>query len=326
MKTPIRVAGMGMYLPGRILTNQEISQTLDTSDEWISIRTGIRERRVSGAHETGSFMGAEAARCAIADAGLTPADINVVMVATFTPNRPLPATACFIQGALGLTHAWCFDLNAACSGFLYCLELAGGLLERHPGYNILVIGAERITPVVDWQDRSTCILFGDAATAFVVNRDPAAHHTITDIILGSDGSQAYLITTPYGGSETPLTAANIGERNHFMKMDGPKVFKAATKTMVAACEKILSANHMTIEDVDWLVPHQANQRIIEAVGKRLNIDTARVYSNVARYGNISAASIPVALCEMRDQLKPGNTVLLTAFGAGLTWGAALVTW
>lgn len=329
LKHPIKIAGLGRYVAGKKVTNDDLSKTLDTNDEWISIRTGIKQRYITEDDTHNSDLAVGACSAALKDAGLEPEDIDIFMLATFTPDRLLSSTACIIQGKLGLSRAWCFDLQASCSGFLYCLRLAAGLLAEDPSLKILICGSERISRMVNWQDRSSCILFGDGASAFVVNRDDGVRPKITDLRMGSDGRLSGLITIPHGASETPLTPENIGEGQHFMQMEGRTVFKQSVRVMAEVCQNILAANGLTINEVSWLVPHQANQRILDQVGKKLEIDPARVYSNVARYGNISAASIPLAICEMRDKgdlLKKGDLLLLTAFGAGLTWGAGLMTW
>lgn len=317
---------MGMYLPDNVLTNDKISETLDTSDEWIRTRTGIGERRISEDFETNSYMTGKACSMAMKNAGISPEDIDVFILGTFTPDMQSPSASCVVQGDLGLEHAWCFDLNAACCGFLYGLELAGGLLQNYPEYNILVCGAERLSRVVDWEDRSTCVLFGDGAGAFVINRSSSSSPEIIDITARSYGHLAHLITMPYGGTETPLTPENIAERKHFLTMEGSTVFKHAIKSMTEVCNDVLKHTDTDMDDVRWLVPHQANQRILDGVGKKLGIDPERVYSNVERYGNISAASIPVAICELDETLERGDTLLLAAFGAGLTCAGGLIKW
>ncbi len=317
-----------MYSPPKILTNEDMAKIVDTNDEWISQRTGIKQRHISDEHETTSFMGSEAGKIALAEAGMKPEDIDVLMVATFTPDRFLTSTSTAIQGLMGLENAWAFDLNAACSGFLYCLELAGGLLEMSAYKNILIIGSERISKVLDWEDRGTCVLFGDGASAMVVNRDESVSHSISYFTLGSDGTLRDLITIPNGCTENPLTKENFDDRNHYLKMEGSKVFKFAIRTMVQSGKKVLKETGLTGEDIDWLVPHQANQRILEQVVDRLKMPREKLYSNVADYGNVSAASIPLALYEMDQKglLKEGQNILVAAFGAGLTWGAGLIKW
>lgn len=315
-----------MYISENIVTNDDLSKTLDTSDEWISTRTGIKERRITKDFETNKYITTQACKSALENSDLRPEDIHVFIVATFSPDRLLPSTACMAQETLGLRNAWAFDLNAACTGFLYSLELAAGLLENHPEWNILISGSERISKVVDWTDKSTCVLFGDGAGAFIVNKDTSIKHEISYMILGSDGALWKLITIPYGGAETPLTPENINENNHYIKMEGKQVFKNAIRAMVGSCNKVLEYNNLSIDQIQWLVPHQANQRILDAVGKKLGIDPDRVFSNLKKYGNISAASVPLAICELSEQLEEGDKIILTAFGAGVTWGAALMTW
>ena len=315
-----------MFLSDNVVTNDDISEKLDTSDEWIRTRTGISERRISEDFETNSYMTLKACQMALDQAGKSPEDIDVFILGTFTPDMQTPSTSCVVQGKLGLSNAWSFDLNAACCGFLYGLELAGGLLQNYPDYNILVCGAERLTRVVDWEDRSTCVLFGDGAGAFVLNMDESISHEVVDITARSYGNLSHLITMPYGGTETPLTPENITERNHFLTMEGSTVFKNAIKSMVEVCNDVLKHTKVSMDEITWLVPHQANQRILDGVGKKLEIESARVYSNVERFGNISAASIPVAFCEISDSLKQGDLLLLAAFGAGLTCAGGLIKW
>jgi len=323
---PIKIAGMGMYVPEKLLTNDDLSRIVETSDEWIRTRTGISERRISEDYETNSYITEQACRTAVEKAGKKPEDINMFMLGTFTPDMHTPATACTVQGNMGMTNAWCFDLNAACCGFLYGLEIARGILQNYPDYNILVCGSERISRVVDWEDRATCVLFGDGAGAFVVNRDESLPREVINITARSLGHLNHLITMPYGGTEVPLTPENITERKHFLAMEGSTVFKYAIKSMVEVCNDVLEDTGVDLGEVRWLVPHQANQRILDGVGKKLGIDPEKVYSNVARFGNISAASIPVAICELEETLERGDKLLLSAFGAGLTCAGGLIEW
>lgn len=302
---------------------------MDTSDEWITSRTGIRERRIAGHHEPTSELAVRAAIAAIADARLTAADIDLLVLATVTPDMPMPSTACLVQRKLGLSaHTACFDLNAACSGFLYALEVGRALLAAGRHRYALVIGAEKFSSIVDWQDRSTCVLFGDGAGAVVLGRDADSQRGILGCYLGADGGDPALLCVPGGGSLHPASAHTIEHRQHFVQMKGREVFKFAVRAMAEAAREILEQHHLTIDQVTCVVSHQANRRIIETLSHDLGIPLERFFINLDRYGNTSAASIPLALDEARraGRLRPGEITLLLAFGAGLTYGSALIRW
>lgn len=324
----VAVAATGSYVPARVLTNHDLEKMVDTSDEWIRSRTGIRERHVAAADEPCSALAAEAARRALATAGMQATDIDLLLVATFTGDHPFPNAACFVQKQIGATHAACFSLEAACSGFVYGFEVAANLL-RSGGYRAaLLIGAEKITAFTDWQDRNTCVLFGDGAGAVVLKRVPAREDCLVASRLGADGRYTDLLHIPAGGSARPVTAEEVAARQIFIKMEGREVFKLAVNAMVGACEDVLHKAGIAIEQVRWLVPHQANLRIISSVGKYLGMPDEKVYVNLDRFGNTSAASIPLALDELvrGGQVQRGDYLLFTAFGGGLTWGALLVRW
>ncbi len=326
------ILGTGSYAPKRIVTNHDLSRQVDTSDEWIFTRTGIRERRIAGPGETTSMMATEAARRALDNAGVTAAQIDLVIVATMTPDMPMPATACLVQHQLGIpAHAPSFDLNAACSGFLYALDTAWAMLTSGRYRHALVIGAETISTVLDWTDRTTCVLFGDGAGAVVLG--PASG---TAAILGSklyaDGAHSNLLCISGGGSLHPTAAATPGgdpdAPRRVITMRGREIFKYAVREMEDAAREILLEHNLHASQIDCVVPHQANLRIIDAIAQYLELPSDRFFVNLERYGNTSAASIPLALDEARraGRILPGHTTLLVAFGAGLTYGSALVRW
>jgi 3-oxoacyl-[acyl-carrier-protein] synthase-3 len=323
------ILGTGSYAPERILSNAELAKSVDTSDEWIHTRCGIRERRIAAPGEATSDMGVQAARRALDDAGLKPADIDLLIVATITPDMPMPATACIIQQKLGVpTTAACFDLNAACTGFLYALDTACAMLSSGRYRHALVIGVEKLSTIVDWKDRTTCVLFGDGAGAVVVGKSPVSGQGLIGTKLGALGDSVDLLCIPGGGSNAPATAASIAAGEHFLKMKGKEVFKLAVRVMDEAARDILEQHHLRADQISLVIPHQANLRIIEAISEYLELPMERFFVNVDRYGNTSAASIPLALDEARrtGRIKSGDLTLLVAFGAGLTYGSALIRW
>jgi 3-oxoacyl-[acyl-carrier-protein] synthase-3 len=324
----IAILGTGSYTPEKILTNADLSKLVDTSDEWIFSRTGIRERRIAAAGETTSQMAAASARAALADAGLTAADIDLIIVATLTPDLPMPATACFVQDILGVkTHAACFDLNAACSGFLYALDTAWAMLESGRYRHALVIGAEKLSTVLDWKDRTTCVLFGDGAGAVVLG--PARGTArIIGTKLYAEGAHARLLCIPDGGSNPPAPVTDALRTPGTITMKGREIFKIAVREMEDAARDILDQHQIPASRIDCVIPHQANLRIIDAIAQYLELPSDRFFVNLERYGNTSAASIPLALDEARrsGRIKTGDTTLFVAFGAGLTYGSALVRW
>jgi 3-oxoacyl-[acyl-carrier-protein] synthase-3 len=326
MGQSIAILGTGSHVPAKILSNDELAKTVDTSDDWITTRTGIRERRIAAHHEPTSEL---AVRAAIADARLTAADIDLLVLATVTPDMPMPSTACVVQRKLGLPpHTACFDLNAASAGFLYALEVARAMLAAGRHRHALVIGAEKFSSVVDWQDRSTCVLFGDGAGAVVLGRDADSRRGILGCILGADGGDPALLCIPAGGSLHPASAHTLERRQHFVQMKGREIFKFAVRAMAEAAREILEQHHLTVDQVSCVISHQANRRIIETLSDDLGIPLDRFVINLDRYGNTSAASIPLALDEARraGRLRPGEVTLLLAFGAGLTYGSALIRW
>ncbi len=310
------------------MTNADLEAIVDTSDEWIHTRTGIRERRIAAEDEPTSALGAKAAERAIEAAHITPDQIDLIITATITPDEPFPNTGCFIQNRIGAWDAACFSLEAACSGFIYALEVAGSMIKCGSFKRILVIGAEKMSSLLNWQDRTTCVLFGDGAGAMVLEACEPAESCVLGSVLGADGRHTQLLHVPAGGSAKPVTPEVLESGEQFLRMNGREIFKLAVNNMVAAAEHVLAETGISIDQVRWLVPHQANTRIITAVAKRLGINRDNCYVNLQRTGNSSAATIPVAVDELvrQDQLNHGDYVLLVAFGGGLTWGASLIRW
>jgi len=322
-----RITATARYTPGRVVTNADFEKTLDTSDQWIRERSGIRERRYAADHETIAYMAADAARRALTDANLTPLDLDTIVLGTASWDRLLPSQACDVQAALGARNAAAFDVGAACSGFIYAATVGEGMLASGVGRNVLVIGAERLTRIMDATDRSTAILFGDGVGVALLQ--PATDgRGILSAYVKSDGTLAELLYRPGGGSVEPPGEVMAANRSYFIKMAGREVFKSAVRSMADACDHALQQAGLRGEQVDVLIPHQANIRIIEATAKHAHIPMDKVYVNVDRYGNTSAASIPIALDEAirAGRIQPGMTVLLVAFGAGFTWASMAIRW
>ncbi len=321
------IIGTGSYLPEKVLTNADLEKMVETSNEWIVTRTGISERRIAAAGEATSQMGSKAAIKALENAGLKATDLDLIIVATITPDMQFPSTSCLVQQQIGAVNAICFDLGAACSGFVYGLEVAQRFLLSGPCKTALVIGAEKISSIIDWQDRNTCVLFGDGAGAAILTVKEGSHGLLSTF-LAADGSASELLHLPAGGSKTPATIESVNGRLHFLKMQGREVFKSAVMAMGAAAEEALKRANLKKEDVTWLIPHQANRRIISAIGKRLEIPDEKVHVNVGRYGNMSAASTAVGLDEMArsGKLRKGDIVLMVVFGSGLTWASCVIKW
>ena len=323
----VSITGIGSYVPEKVLTNGDLEKIVDTTDEWIVTRTGIRERRIAADDQATSDLAAEAARNALKNAGVEAEDVDLIIVATITPDHVFPNTACLVQDKIGATNAFCFGLEAACSGFLYSLEVARRFVSSGASETALVIGAEKLSSITDWEDRATCVLFGDGAGAAVVQAKGDRLGVIQSC-LGSDGKLADLLMVPGGGSRIPPSTAMLDERLNFLKMNGREVFKHAVRAMSESAKKALASAGLTIDDVDWLVPHQANRRIIDAIGQRLGIDENKVYMNLDKYGNMSAASVPVALDEAvrEGAIQSGHVILIIVFGGGFTWGASVLEW
>lgn len=318
------IAGLGFYLPTDTITNADLAELVDTSDEWITTRTGIHSRRRADRLQATSDLGIRAATAALGDAQLDVGALDLILVATATPDSPVPSTACIIQHALGAERAAAMDINAGCSGFLYGLHTADAFVRSGAAKNVLVVGAEILTRVTDYSDRRTCILFGDGAGACVVSKSGSFEVVYTGV--GADGSQTDLIQIPAGGSRSPASRETVDERQHYLKLDGVRVFRQAVRRMTEAAQTALATKGLKSDDIAWVIPHQANARIIQAVGEQLGIAVPKVVMDVAEVGNTSAASVPIALARARDagSFKSGQLVLLLAFGAGLTWACQLV--
>jgi 3-oxoacyl-[acyl-carrier-protein] synthase III len=322
-----RITGTGSYAPAKVLTNADLERMVDTSDEWISSRTGIKERRIAQTGEACSDLAVQAGRQALKEAGIAAVDLDMILLATCTGDYPLPATACLVQHQLGATKAAACDLSAACCGFVYALSMADAYVQtgmRH----VLVIGSEVMSAITDWTDRNTCVLFGDGAGAAVVSTSEDSARGILSTHLRSDGNLGELIAVPGGGSRMPPCDKVIAERMQFIKMKGNETFKVAVRSLEEIARETLAANGLGIGDLDLYVPHQANMRILKAVVERLGLPIEKVMLNLDRYGNTSAASIPIALDEAvrAGRIQEGSLVMLGAFGAGLTWASALIRW
>ncbi len=324
---PVGITGIGMAVPEKVVTNRDLEQIVETSDEWIRTRTGIRERRISEPGEASSDYAIKAAHKAMAMAGVTPDQIDLIICATVTPDMPFPSTACIVQDAIGAKRAAAFDLSAACPGWIYGLVMAQQTIATGMNQCVLVIGVEMLSKVVDWTDRNTCVLFGDAAGAAIL-QPVSEGKGILSSVLGSEGAGGQHLLLPAGGSRNPTSAETVESKLHFVKMNGQEVFKFAVRVMNEATAEVLEKAGHTVKDLDLLVPHQANQRIIDGAIKRLEIDPEKVIVNLDRYGNTSSASIPVALCEALEagRLKDGDLLACVSFGAGLVWGAVALRW
>lgn len=322
------IAGTGSYLPERILTNAELAIMVDTSDEWIVSRTGIKERRIAAEGEFTSHMATHAARRALAQAGMDASEIDLIIVATITPDTPTPATACYVQEALGASNAVAFDISAACSGFLYAMKISKRLISDGAFKNALIIGAEKLSAVTNWSDRSTCVLFGDGAGAAVLRLAKPGEGSILATEMGTDGTLTHLLNIPGGGSACPITEANANDHLYTLTMMGKEVFKHAVHRMKEAAEKVISRAGLQPEDIVCVIPHQANLRIIDAIADRLAVPNERVFVNLDKYGNTSAAAVAIALDEAHrgGAFKRGDHIVLVVFGAGLTWAAAAIRW
>lgn len=324
---PVGIVGLGSYLPEKRITNADLEKLVDTSDEWIRTRTGISERRMAEATEASSDLGAKAAQRALVKAGVKPEEVDLIIVPTVTPDKVIPSTSCYIQEKIGAKNAAAFDIVAGCTGFIYGLCVANQFVANGVYDTVLVVAAETLTKITDFEDRNTCVLFGDGAGAALVK--PAREKEgFLSFVLGSDGSGADLLHVPAGGSRKPCSQETLANKEHSIKMAGNEVFKFAVKIMGDAAVNALDKAGLAKEDVNFLVPHQANTRIIEAAAKRLKLPREKVYINLDKYGNMSSSSIPVALEEAveQDLIKKGDVVVLVGFGAGLTWGACAMKW
>jgi 3-oxoacyl-[acyl-carrier-protein] synthase-3 len=323
----VSIIGTGSYVPEKILTNDDLSRMVDTSDEWITTRTGIKERRVAAKDEYTSDMAAKAALKAIEQANISPEEINLILVATATPDMLFPATACFVQKKIGATNAACLDVSAACAGFLFAIEIAQQFITSHTYDTVLVIGADKLTSITNWGDRNTCVLFGDGAGAAILRHRGGSHGVISTHI-GSDGRYSDILFMPGGGSRCPITRDNVELNLATIHMTGKEVYKQAVIAMLNAAKKALELAGLKIEDISCVIPHQANLRIIEGIADRLGIPIDKFYVNLDRYGNTSAAAVAIALDEANrtGRIKPGDYILMVVFGGGLTWASTVIEW
>jgi 3-oxoacyl-[acyl-carrier-protein] synthase-3 len=323
-----KILGTGSYLPEKVLTNRDLEKEVDTTDRWITTRTGIRERRLASRHQATSDLAFQAALPALETAKVKAKDLDLILVATCTPDSPMPSTACHLQNLLGARKAAALDLNAACSGFVYGLTVADSMIRSGAAGNCLLVGAEVFSRFVNWKDRGTCILFADGAGAVVMAPSGRSRSEVISTHLYADGAQAGLLNIPGCGTRRPPTPASLEKKQHTVHMKGNETFKLAVKGMAQAAQHALKESGLTVHDVALFIPHQANIRIIEATAKRLKIPMSRVMVNIDRYGNTSAASIPIAFDEAvrRGRVKRGDVILLDAFGAGFTWGSVLLRW
>ena len=321
------IVGVGSYLPERIVTNADLAKSVDTTDEWITSRTGIKARRVAAADEFTSDLATKAALRAMKKAGVKPEEIDLIIVATITPDMPFPSTACLVQQKIGAYRAAAFDIEAACSGFIYGLEIGQQFIMSRTYNTVLVIGAEKLSSIVNWKDRNTCVLFGDGAGAAILQNRPNSHGLLT-ACMGADGQKADLLSMPAGGSRCPASAASVSSGLHFLRMDGKETFKNAVQAMNTAAQEALRRCEIDITQIKCVIPHQANRRIIDAVSERLGATPEQVFINLDKYGNTSAASVAIALDEVVEtkRIVRGDLILLVVFGAGLTWGAAVIEW
>jgi 3-oxoacyl-[acyl-carrier-protein] synthase-3 len=321
-----RIVSIGSYLPERVLTNYELEKMVDTSDEWIFTRTGMRERRIARPDEYTSDMAVAASHKALKEANLSANDLDLIIVATLTPDFIFPSTAAILQKHLNANHAAAFDLQAACTGFIYGLSVAKAFIESGIYKNILLVASEKLSSIVNYKDRNTCVLFGDGAAACIISdKGPGLHIRHTN--LGADGNEADLLMLPAGGSRRPASNETVDQGLHYLLMEGKEVFKHAVRRMESAAEDCIKALNLKEEEISWLIPHQANERIIDTIAKRFNFPMEKVYKTVHKYGNTSASSIGIALNDLINEYKitSGQHMLLVAFGAGLTWGAAILT-
>ena len=321
------IVSVGSYVPERIMTNADLEKLVETSDEWITSRTGIKARRIAAENEFTSDIATKAALNAMRKGGVTADQIDLIIVATITPDMPFPATACLVQRNIGAKRAAAFDLEAACSGFIYALEIGQQFIMSRTYNTVLVIGAEKLSSIIDWSDRNTCVLFGDGAGATILQNRPNSHGLLT-ACMGADGAKAELLLMPGGGSRHPATNETVAARLHYLRMDGKETFKNAVNAMYTAAKEALRRCEISIDQIKCIIPHQANRRIIDAVADRLEARPEQLFVNLEKYGNTSAASVAIALDEAVEsgRVEKGDLILLVVFGAGLTWGAAVIEW
>jgi 3-oxoacyl-[acyl-carrier-protein] synthase-3 len=323
----VSIIGTGSYVPERILTNRELEKIVETSDEWIRTRTGIGERRIAAPEEATSDMATNAALAAMSQARVSAEQIDLIIVATVTPDMFFPATACWVQKKLGAIRAACFDVSAACSGFIYAMEIAQQFISNHVYNTVLIIGADKLSSIVDWSDRNTCVLFGDGAGAAIL-RNRGASHGVIATHMGSDGEFTDILFMPGGGSRCPITSANVDQKLNTIKMLGKETYKQAVTAMSDAADRALESAGLKYEDIACVIPHQANMRIIEAIAHRMGLPVDKFYVNLEKYGNTSAAAVAIALDEAHrnGRFKIGDYILLVVFGGGLTWASSVIQW
>jgi 3-oxoacyl-[acyl-carrier-protein] synthase-3 len=324
---PCSITGVGSYVPEKVLTNADLEKLVQTSDEWITTRTGIKERRLAAPDEFTSDLASKAALRAMDMAGVTADQLDLIIVASITPDMPFPNTACLVQQKIGARRIPSFDVEAACSGFLYALEVGQNFVTARTFETVLVIGAEKLSAITNWKDRNTCVLFGDGAGAAILQSRPLSHGLLTTV-LGADGSKGGLLSMPGGGSRNPASLETVQNGLHFLRMDGKETFKNAVQAMCSAANEVLARCEIDITKIKCVIPHQANRRIIDAVGQRLGATPEQLFINLHKYGNTSAASVAIALDEAvrSGRVNRGELILIMAFGAGLTWGAAIIEW
>jgi 3-oxoacyl-[acyl-carrier-protein] synthase-3 len=323
----VSIIGTGSYVPERVLTNRDLEQMVETSDDWIRTRTGIRERRIAAADEATSDMATKAALAAMQQAEVAPEEIDLIVVATVTPDMFFPATACWVQKKIGAVHAACFDISAACSGFLYAMEIAQQFISTHVYNTVLIIGADKLSSIVNWSDRNTCVLFGDGAGAAIL-RNRADSHGVIATHMGSDGEFTDILFMPGGGSRFPTTPENLHQKLNTIKMLGKETYKQAVTAMTNAADRALEAAGLKYEDIACVIPHQANMRIIEAIAHRMSLPIEKFHVNLEKYGNTSAAAVAIALDEAHrtGRFCIGDYILLVVFGGGLTWASSVIQW
>jgi 3-oxoacyl-[acyl-carrier-protein] synthase III len=321
------IAGVGSYVPERVITNKDLERMVDTTDEWITSRTGIQARRVAATDEFTSDLAANTALRAMKKSGIKPEEIDLIILATITPDMPFPSTACLVQQKIGAYRAAAFDIEAACSGFIFGLEIGQQFIMSRTYNTVLVIGAEKLSSIVNWTDRNTCVLFGDGAGAAILQNRPNTHGLLT-ACMGSDGQKADLLSMPAGGSRCPASRESVEAGLHYLRMDGKETFKNAVQAMYSAAQEVLRRCEIDISQIKCIIPHQANLRIVDAVSHRLGAKPEQVFVNLHKYGNTSAASVAIALDEAVEsrRIQRGDLILLVVFGAGLTWGAAVIEW
>ena len=323
----VSIIGTGSYVPDRILTNADLSAMVDTDDRWIVERTGIRERRIAAEGEFTSHLASRAAVKAMENAGIKPGEIDLILVATITPDTMFPSTSCRVQRSIGAKNAACIDINAACSGYLYSIEIAQQFIANHTYNTVLVIGADKLSSIVNWQDRNTCVLFGDGAGAAIL-RYRSGSHGVVSTFMASDGNYGEILHMPGGGCAIPITRENVDLKLNTLHMNGRETFKQAVNSMMFAARKVLEQSGLTVDDLECIIPHQANMRIIEALADRLDLPLGKFHINLDRYGNTSAAAVAIALDEANrsGRIKVGDYILLVVFGGGLTFASSVIQW